>query len=45
MATVIHWGGYYAVVSYVNGQMVVHASRFRSYYAASKSADRRNAKT
>ena len=42
MAHVISWGGYYAVVSYIGGKMVVHAKRFRSYDSARKSADRRN---
>lgn len=43
-AKVIHWGGYYAVVSYnADGARTVYANRFRSFDAARRSADRRNA--
>jgi hypothetical protein len=44
-AVVISWGGYWAVASYAkDGSMIVHASSFRSYESAAKSAARRNAK-
>ena len=43
-AEVISWGGYYAVISFSNGKMIVHANKFRSFDTARKSAARRNAK-
>lgn len=38
---IINWGGYYAVVSYETGNMIVHASRFRTRETAQKYLDRR----
>jgi hypothetical protein len=44
-ALAVSWGGYYAVVSYVDGKTIVHAERFRSLDTARRSADRHNAKS
>ena len=43
-AVVIDNGGYYAVISYVNHELVWHCTRLRSAETARKFADRRNAK-